>query len=73
MGTTDTFRLKQPSLISRAREAAKRIKTRLQDLEKRYRSRLTATNPSNLFAALSSFGFSDLDGLAAKAIKRSHR
>lgn len=63
----------QPSLISRAMEAAKRIKTPLQDLEKRYRSHLTATNPGNLFAAFSSFGFADLDGLAKKAIERSQR
>ncbi|MDT4819582.1 hypothetical protein FQZ97_527010 [compost metagenome] len=63
----------QPALISRAMEAAKRIRTPLQDLEKRYRSHLTATNPGNLFAALSSFGFADLDGLAAKASERSQR
>lgn len=63
----------QPALISRAMEAAKRIRTPLQDLEKRYRSHLTATNPGNLFAALSSFGFADLDGLAKKAIERARR
>ncbi|WP_280376300.1 hypothetical protein [Pseudomonas sp. BN515] len=63
----------QPALISRAMEAAKRIKTPLQDLEKRYRSHLTATNPGNLFAAFSSFGFADLGGLAKKAIERSQR
>lgn len=63
----------QPALISRAMAAAKRIKTPLQELEKRYRAHLTATNPGNLFAALPSFGFADLDGLAKKAIERSRR
>ncbi|MDT4842207.1 hypothetical protein FQZ97_760980 [compost metagenome] len=63
----------QAELISKALVAAKRVKTPLNVLEKRYRDHLTATNPGNLFAALSSFGFSDLDGLAAKAIERNRR
>ena len=62
----------QAALIERAMEAAKKIKTPLDVLEKRYREYLTATNPGNLFAALSSFGFADLDSLASRAIEQ-HR
>jgi len=53
-------------------EAVKKIKTPLDVLEKRYREYLTATNPGNLFAALSSFGFADLDSLSVRAIEQ-HR
>lgn len=60
----------QAALIERAMEAAKRIKTPLEVLERRYRDYLTATSPRNLFAALSSFGFGDLEALAKKAIER---
>ncbi len=62
----------QAALIQRAMEAAKRIKTPLDVLEKRYRTHLTATNPGNLFAALSSFGFADLESLASRSIEQ-HR
>ncbi len=62
----------QAALIQRAMEAAKRIKTPLDVLEKRYRDHLTTTNPGNLFAALSSFGFADLEALAIRAIEQ-HR
>lgn len=62
----------QAALIERAMEAAKRIKTPLDVLEKRYRNHLTATSPGNLFAALSSFGFADLDSLANRSIEQ-HR
>lgn len=62
----------QAVLIERAMEAAQRIKTPLDVLEKRYRAHLTATDPGNLFAALSSFGFADLESLAGRAIER-HR
>jgi hypothetical protein len=62
----------QAALIERAMEAAKKIKTPHDVLEKRYRNHLTATNPGNLFAALSSFGFADLESLARKSIEQ-HR
>lgn len=58
----------QAALIQRAMEAAKRIKAPLDVLEKRYRDHLTTTNPGNLFAALSSFGFADLESLSVRAI-----
>lgn len=62
----------QAALIDRAMEGAKKIRTPLEVLEKRYREYLVATNPGHPFAAISSFGFADLDALAARAIER-HR
>lgn len=62
----------QAVLIDRAMEGAKKIKTPLDVLEKRYRDYLVATNPGHLFAAMSSFGFADLDALAVRAIEQ-HR
>ncbi len=60
----------QAALIAKAMEAAKRVKTPLRELEKRYTQHLVAANPGNLFATFSAFGFDDLEGLAAKAINR---
>lgn len=62
----------QAVLIDRAMEGAKKIRTPLDALEKRYRDHLVATNPGHLFAAMSSFGFADLDALATRAIEH-HR
>jgi hypothetical protein len=58
------------ALIAKAREAAKRIKTPLKDLERRYLQHLVAANPGNMFATFAAFGFDDLEGLAERAIKR---
>jgi hypothetical protein len=58
------------ALIAKAREAAKRIKTPLKELERRYTQHLVADNPGNMFATFAAFGFDDLEGLATKAIKR---
>jgi hypothetical protein len=60
-------------LIAKAKEAAGRIKTPLEQLEKRYRDYLTIMNPGNWVAALSSFGFADLDALASHSIERAAR
>jgi hypothetical protein len=60
----------QATLIDRAMEGAKKIRTPLDVLEKRYTAHLVATNPGHLFAALSSFGFADLEALATRAIER---
>lgn len=62
----------QAALIDRAMEGAKKIKTPLNVLEKRYTAHLMATNPGHPFAAMSSFGFADLETLATRAIER-HR
>ncbi len=60
----------QVALIERAMEGAKKIRTPLDVLEKRYRDHLVATNPGHPFAAMSSFGFADLEALAARAIEQ---
>lgn len=57
------IKIGQPSLIEKAMEAAKRIKTPLKDLEKRYATHLMQRNGMNVLAALGSFGFADLDDL----------
>lgn len=57
------------TLIAQAQEAAKKIRTPLKELEERYTEHLRAANPGNVFAALSSFGFADLHGLAERSIK----
>lgn len=62
----------QAALIDRAMEGAKKIKTPLDVLEKRYTAHLVASNPGHPFAAMSSFGFADLEALATRAIER-HR
>jgi len=61
----------QAALIDRAMAGAKKIKTPLNVLERRYRDYLVATNPGHLFAAMSSFGFADLDALATRAIEQN--
>lgn len=63
----------QAALIEKAMEGAKRIKTPLKELEERYTKHLVSTNPGNLFAALSSFNFADLEGLAKRSIDKAAR
>lgn len=63
----------QPDLIHKAGVAAAKIKTPLKDLEKRYTDYLMRIHPGNWVAALSSFGFADLDRLADRAIERATR
>ncbi len=62
----------QAALIDRAMEGARKIRTPLDVLEKRYCDHLVATNPGHPFAAMSSFGFADLEALATRAIEQ-HR
>jgi hypothetical protein len=57
-------------LIEKAMQAAKKIKTPLPDLEKRYLNHLRAANPGNWVAAFSSFGFGDLESLARRATRK---
>lgn len=59
-----------PALIEKAMLAKAKIKTPLEAIEKRYLKHLVSKHPDNPVAALSAFGFADLDGLAEKAIKR---
>ncbi|NHZ38354.1 hypothetical protein [Massilia rubra] len=67
------IRTGQADLISKAMEAAKRIKTPLKELEKRYRDHIVRTNPNNMFAALSTFGFCDLEDMAKSAVEKMVR
>jgi len=60
----------QPALIEKAMRAAKRIKTPLAELEKRYMNHLVSKSPGNVFAAFASFGFADLQGLAQSAMEK---
>lgn len=63
------IRTGQTAMIELAMQAAKKIKTPFDVLEKRYRDYLTKAHPGNLFAAMSSFGFSDLEAMARRSIK----
>jgi hypothetical protein len=60
-------------LINKAMLAAKRIKTPLKDLEKRYLDHLTAKNPGNWTAAFQTFGFADLEALAQSSTQKLTR
>lgn len=59
----------QAALIERAMMAAKKVKTPMPKLEKRYADHLLRTTGSP-FATLSAVGFGDLERLAAKSIER---
>lgn len=63
----------EPAMIEKAMQAAKLVTTPLDVLEKRYTRRLMEANPGNFAVALSTFGFADLDGLAARAISKRRR
>jgi hypothetical protein len=54
-------------LIDLAMQQVKKIKTPLDKLEERYRQLVVQANPGNLFAALGTFGFADLEALAKKS------
>jgi len=63
----------QAALIEKAMQGAKKIKTPLKEVEKRYQAWLMKENPGSLFAALSSFDFANLEGLAKKSIQKAAR
>lgn len=63
----------QAALIEKAMEGAKKIKTPLDQLEKRYAQILASANPGNPFATFASFDFADLEGLAKKSIQKAAR
>jgi hypothetical protein len=64
------IRTGQAALIEKAMLAAERIKTPLADLEKRYTKYMVAKHPGSLGAAMASFGFADLEGLAKRSIEK---
>lgn len=61
----------QASLIDLALENARKIRTPLSEIEKRYSSWLGATNPGNLFATCTSIGFADLSEFAEESKARA--
>ncbi|WP_314924552.1 hypothetical protein [Aeromonas piscicola] len=61
-----------PGRIAQAMEAAKRITTPLDELERRYGRWLVAST-GHVMAGLGSIGFANLDGLAERTIKRRAR
>lgn len=63
----------QAALIEKAMQAAKKIKTPLDQLEKRYTQILASANPGNPFATFASFNFANLEGLAKKSITKAAR
>jgi polyhydroxyalkanoate synthesis regulator phasin len=63
----------QPALIAKAKKAAKKIKTPLKELEKRYSDYLARTSGRNLFATFGAVGFADLDGWEETSIKFAAR
>lgn len=65
----EVIRTGQPGPIATALEAAKKIKTPLKELDKRYADHLTKTSGGNHFVAVfGSFGFTDLEGLAKRSL-----
>jgi len=66
----EVIRTGQVALIEKAMLAAKRIKTPVKELEKRYLDYLTARNPGNWTVAFQTFGFADLEALALGATKK---
>ncbi|MBV6753015.1 hypothetical protein KV580_22080 [Pseudomonas chlororaphis] len=63
----------QAAMIERAMEAAKRIKTPLKDLERRYSNYLLANCNGNVLATFGSFGFADLESLALRAVDKQRQ
>lgn len=59
----------QEGMIELAMEAAKKIETPLDILEKRYAQFLDQANPGNFFATFPAFGLADLEGWAKKSIE----
>ncbi|VVO24493.1 hypothetical protein [Pseudomonas fluorescens] len=59
----------QQGAIAVALDASKKIKTPLKEIEARYVEHVKRSSGGNPFAVMFSFGFSDLEGLAAKALE----
>lgn len=60
----------QPGAIATALEAAKKIRTPMKDLEKRYSDFLHNANPGNFFATFGAIGFGELERLATRSIEK---
>lgn len=64
----EVIKTAHPPLIDRALEGAKRIKTPMAELEKRYTDFVARTSGGHFGAVLMTFGFGDLKGLAKKTL-----
>lgn len=60
----------QTALIEKAMLAAKRIKTPLPELKKRYRNHLVSKNPGDFMALIEATDFDNLEGLAKSAVTK---
>ncbi|WP_054919669.1 hypothetical protein [Pseudomonas sp. NBRC 111138] len=63
----------QAGPIATALSAAKKIKTPLSDVEKRYTQILRQANPGNPFATFASIGFTELESLAERSVEEHRR
>lgn len=63
----------QSDLIEKAMEGAKKIKTPLKELEKRYTKHLDSTNPGNWTIIFQTMGFDDLESLAEDSVQKLTR
>lgn len=63
----------QAGPIATALSAAKKIKTPLSDVEKRYTQHLRLANPGNPFATFASIGFTELEKLAERSVEEHRR
>lgn len=63
----------QAAMIEKAMLGAKKIKTPLKELEKRYTDWLRKQSPDNPFATFASIGFDDLESLAKRSITKAAR
>ncbi|HEX8615646.1 MAG TPA: hypothetical protein VF800_30560 [Telluria sp.] len=61
----------QASLIEKAMQAAARLKSPLEEIEKRYSAYLHRTFPGNFGAVFASFGFADLAKLGERAVEKA--
>lgn len=61
----------QAALIEKAMQAAARLKSPLEEIEKRYSAYLHRTYPGNFGATFASFGFADLAKLGKRAVEKA--
>lgn len=69
----DCIKTAHPALIGKALEAFKAIKTPAKDLETRYTDYVRRVSNGHFAAVLMTFGFADLEKLAARTIEHERR
>lgn len=63
----------QADLIEKAMESAKKIKTPLEELQKRYTKHLVSSNPGNWTVIFKTMGLDDLESLATSSVQKLTR